>query len=73
VLQNSWLVTLLGFDEARLSLDREHILLHSQFDRVRIDAGQIDMDEELIAAPLGIHRDASGNRWSCFGTVGRPG
>jgi Putative glucoamylase len=43
-----------------LCLDRQHVLLDVQIDRVRINTRQIDVDKEPVATPVRIHRKAEG-------------
>jgi hypothetical protein len=37
----------------------EHVLLDGEVDRVRVDAGEIEMQEDHVPPPVGIHRDRS--------------
>src|SRR4029450_3027362 len=41
---------------APLGPDRDHITLHGKLHVVGVDPGQVEVDEERVAAPVGLHR-----------------
>ena len=43
--------------EAPLGGDREDVAVHRDVDRVGVDAGQVEVHDELVAAPVGVHRE----------------
>jgi hypothetical protein len=43
--------------EASLSSDGQHVLLDGQLDRGRLDAREVELDDESIAAAVGVHRE----------------
>ena len=49
------LVALLA-GEVTLGGDGEHVLLHRQVDRRRVDARYVEVHHEVAVAPVGVHR-----------------
>jgi hypothetical protein len=43
--------------EVSFGLDREDVLLDGELDRVRVDAGEVEVDVELVAAPVDVDWD----------------
>jgi hypothetical protein len=55
-LGHDQLVALLRL-EASLSSHGQDILLNGQLDRRRLDARQVELDDEAVAAAVGVHRE----------------
>src|SRR5512132_1884968 len=50
----------------------QHVLLDGEVDRVRVDAGEIEMEEDHVPPPVGIHRDRSNLNDSSERLLGEP-
>ena len=44
----------LAHGAAALRLQGEHVLLHRELDRLGIDAGDVELDDEAVSTPVGV-------------------